>query len=135
MVRNSQRVEKHKRRSKNASGHRTAVTPHCKIWMERNGRIALSDWRVELLELVGETGSLAAAAKRLHVPYRTAWYKLKELEECWGVPLLVTASGGVAGGGSWLTTEAQELISRFRRISADIHQIVEKRYREEFRDG
>lgn len=122
-------------RLKHASGHRAAVTPRCKIWLERDGRIALSDWRVELLELVKETGSLAAAAKRLQVPYRTAWYKLKELEECWGAPLLVTASGGAAGGGSRLTTEAQELIGRFRRISADIHQIVEKRYREEFRHG
>ncbi len=122
-------------RLRNASVHRTAVTPRCKIWLERDGRIALSDWRVELLELVEETGSLAAAAKRLQVPYRTAWYKLKELEECWGVPLLVTVSGGVAGGGSRLTTEAQELIGRFRRISADLHQIVEKRYREEFRGG
>lgn len=113
----------------------TVLTPHCKIWLERDGQIALSDWRVELLELVQETGSLAAAAKRLKVPYRTAWYKLKDLEARWGIPLLVTASGGAAGGGSRLTKEAQQIVGRFQRVTAGVRQLVEERVREEFKDG
>ena len=49
-----------------------------KVWLERDGQVVLSDWRVELLEAIEATGSLARAAARLDVPYRTAWYKLKE---------------------------------------------------------
>ena len=111
-----------------------ALTPHYKVWLERDGQIALSDWRVELLELVEETGSLAAAAKRLKVPYRTAWYKLKDLEACWGMPLLVTESGGAQGGGSHLTPEAGQMVRHFRRIEAGICQLVEERFRKEFKN-
>lgn len=40
------------------------LVPRTKLWLEIDGRIALSDWRVRLLEAVGETGSLKAAAAR-----------------------------------------------------------------------
>ena len=39
-----------------------------KIWLERDGKVVLSDWRVELLAAVDETGSLARAARNLDVP-------------------------------------------------------------------
>jgi hypothetical protein len=55
-----------------------ALCPRSKVWLERGGQVVLSDWRVELLEAIEATGSLARAAERLDVPYRTAWYKLKE---------------------------------------------------------
>ncbi len=129
------RVNRRTTRPKIAAARHSGLAPHFKIWLERDGKIALSDWRVELLELIEETGSLAAAAKRLKVPYRTAWYKLKDLEKCWGFSLLVTESGGASGGGSRLTTEAQQLVIRFRRLTTDIQQIVEKRYQEEFKNG
>jgi hypothetical protein len=55
-----------------------ALCPRSKVWLERGGQVVLSAWRVELLEAIEATGSLARAAERLDVPYRTAWYKLKE---------------------------------------------------------
>jgi hypothetical protein len=55
-----------------------SLCPRSKVWLERGGQVVLSDWRVELLEAIEATGSLARAAERLEVPYRTAWYKLKE---------------------------------------------------------
>ena len=39
---------------------------------------AMREVRVALLEAIEATGSLARAADQLGVPYRTAWYKLKE---------------------------------------------------------
>ena len=33
-----------------------------KVWIEQDGEVMLSDWRVALLEAVEETGSLAEAA-------------------------------------------------------------------------
>ena len=38
------------------------VYARSKIWLDLNGRVALSEWRIQLLEAVGEAGSLAAAA-------------------------------------------------------------------------
>jgi molybdate transport system regulatory protein len=105
-----------------------------KVWIERDGDIALSNWRIELLEAVAATGSLAQAAVSLGVPYRTAWAKLKHTEECLGVRLIATKSGGAAGGGSELTPEALDLIARFRRASAGVAAFVEARFRAEFGD-
>jgi molybdate transport system regulatory protein len=105
-----------------------------KVWLERRGKVALSEWRIELLEAIAETGSLVRGAERMAVPYRTAWYKLKDIEECLGVKLLATQSGGAKGGGSDLTPEALDLIARFRRVTAGLSDLVEHRFRAEFAD-
>jgi molybdate transport system regulatory protein len=102
------------------------------VWLERGGRVVLSDWRVELLEAVEATGSLARAAERLEVPYRTAWYKLKEIERRLSVRLLETQSGGADGGGSQLTAEARQVVARFHRLNAGIDELIAERFRAEF---
>jgi molybdate transport system regulatory protein len=103
----------------------------CKVWIERADEVLLSEWRVALLEAVAETGSLAAAAAKLDVPYRTAWHKVKEAEESLGLRLLATESGGADGGGSRLTAEAHDLVVRFRRVTAGVAELVEDRFRAE----
>ena len=105
-----------------------------KVWVERAADVLLSEWRVELPEAVEETGSLARAAERLGVPYRTAWQKIKETEVQLGVRLLDTASGGAEGGGSQLTAEARDLVARFRRVTAGVADLVECRFRAELGD-
>ena len=105
-----------------------------KIWLERDGKVVLSEWRVELLEAIDETGSLTRAAQKLRVPYRTAWYKLKEIQQRSGLRLLETQSGGAEGGGSRLTPEGRALIERFRRASRGIAELVGERFRVEFDD-
>lgn len=105
-----------------------------KVWVEQGDDVLLSEWRVALLEAVDATGSLAGAAERLDVPYRTAWHKVKEIEERLGVRLLLTESGGADGGGSRLTDEAKDLIARFRRVTVGVADLVEHRFRVELGD-
>ena len=97
-----------------------ALTPRSKLWLELDGRIALSGWRVALLEAIEATGSLAAAAEQMDVPYRTATYKLREIETSLGVRLVATRSGGATGGGSQLTAEARDYIRRWHAFSDDL---------------
>lgn len=106
-----------------------------KVWVEQDGKVLLSDWRVALLEAVETTGSLAAAARQLEVPYRTAWRKLKALEAGWGVPLLITESGGPDGGRSTLTPEARELIRRFHLVAEGLQEQAAARFAAAFRTG
>lgn len=108
------------------------LTPYGKLWLERDGKIALSGWRVALLEAVEATGSLAAAAERLGVPYRTATYKLREIEANLGVRLLATRSGGATGGRSDLTPAARDLIRRWHAFSADLDAWIADRFRRTF---
>jgi molybdate transport system regulatory protein len=102
-----------------------------KLWVERDGEVALSEWRVELLLAIDETGSLAAAAERLHIPYRTAWYKLKGAEHCLGFRLVESESGGKTGGRTRLTPQGRDLAERFRAASEEIGHTARRRLESE----
>ncbi len=74
-----------------------------KLWMERDGLILFSEYRLRLLEHIAETGSLAEAAARMGLSYRRAWGKIKEIEANLGLPLVASRAGGAGGGETHLT--------------------------------
>lgn len=74
--------------------------------------------RVRLLELVGELGSIAQAAKAMGMSYKRAWYLLAAFGECFGEPLIVRQHGGKGGGSAQLTELGQEVVSRYRHMEA-----------------
>jgi molybdate transport system regulatory protein len=76
------------------------MRPCSNFWIEKDGKVVLSEWRVALLEAVERTGSIAAAATQQGVHFRVAWRKLKEMEEGLGVKLTQRFVGGKQGGGT-----------------------------------
>ncbi len=104
------------------------------VWLEKGGQVALSRWRVALLQAVEETGSISAAAQRMGVPYHRAWDKIHECEERLGVGLLTTQTGGVGGGGARLTSEGTDYVKRFQKLSRDLDELVEERFLDAFGD-
>jgi molybdate transport system regulatory protein len=92
------------------------VVPRQKLWLERDGRVVMSDYRVRVLELVAETGSLAKAATVMGLSYRRAWGKVKELEANLGMPLVQSEVGGAGGGHTALTLEGQALVNAYHRF-------------------
>ncbi|MEX1021687.1 MAG: LysR family transcriptional regulator [Dehalococcoidia bacterium] len=109
------------------------VVARSKVWVERDGVVLMSDYRARLLEAVEAHGSVAAAAEALRLPYRTAWKKLREMEDAAGVPLLDSGSGGAAGGQSQLTEAAREMVAAFRRVSDPVGDDVGARFDTETR--
>jgi molybdate transport system regulatory protein len=110
------------------------MRPRLKVWIEtEDGQVALSEWRVSLLEAVAERGSLVAAAQALGVPHRTAWQRIRQMEACLGVRLLATTSGGVGGGRSHLTPAAVDLVQRYRSLRSGLDDLVLERFGETFR--
>ncbi len=103
-----------------------------KCWVDVDGKLVLSDWRVDLLEAVDELGSLAAAAERFDVAYRVAWGKIKEIEKRLGYPLLEGQSGGAGGGSTRLTPAAHELLMRYNHFRAGLAELIEQRFAEAF---
>lgn len=104
-----------------------------KVWIETDdGHVALSEWRVSLLQAVAEHGSLVAAARALGVPHRTAWQRIQEMEACLGVRLLETASGGVGGGRSTLSPAALDLIARYETLRSGLDDLVHERFAHNF---
>ncbi len=102
-----------------------------KLWLEADGKLVMSDYRVRLLEAIAETGSLAKAAESMRLSYRRAWGKLKELEENLGYPLVESASGGESGGGSSLTDAALSFIVAYRRFQDRVTADMDRAFEEE----
>ncbi len=69
-------------------GQGSLMEPRIKLWLEKDGGVALSGYRVRLLSHIAETGSLAEAARRMGLSYRRAWGKIKEMEANLGVRLV-----------------------------------------------
>lgn len=102
------------------------------VWLESDGDVALSRWRVALLDEIGKTGSITSAAAAMKVPYRVAWTRVREMETRLGQTLVVGHVGGAGGGGAQLTPEAQSIIRRFRAFEQGMDSELLARYREHF---
>ncbi|HHB90310.1 MAG TPA: LysR family transcriptional regulator [Anaerolineae bacterium] len=97
------------------------LTIHTNIWLEtEDGDVALSRWRMELLENIHREGSISAAAKAMNIQYRLAWQRIHEMEERLGFPLVETTIGGRGGGGACLTPQAHLLLERLTELFAAI---------------
>lgn len=108
------------------------MRPRLNLWIEQDGEVVLSDWRVSLLEAIAETGSISSAAARMNVPYHRAWDKIHEMEEGLKVKLVEAQAGGAGGGGAHLTPEGEAYVERFRKFQAGFKEQVERRFAETF---
>ncbi len=108
------------------------MEPKANFWIESDGQVVLSQWRVELLEAIVETGSINAAADRMGIPYRLAWHRLREIEERLGIRLTESHAGGMSGGGTRLTTEGLEYIRKYHAFADGLMGIVTQRFEEIF---
>ena len=110
----------------------SSLSVHTNLWIEANGKVVLSRWRVQLLEAVDETGSISAAAERMRIQYRLAWERLEEMEEGLGIHLLDRHAGGAGGGGAQLTAAALELVARFNQLAAEVDTCRDEEFRQAF---
>jgi molybdate transport system regulatory protein len=111
------------------------MEPKFNVWVEHEGVVVLSAWRVKLLLTIEATGSITAAAAQLEVPYRRAWEKVQEIERGLGFKVIATAVGGHGGGGARLTPAGQRAIQQFQKLTEGLEGEIDKRYRKSFRDG
>ncbi|MCB1746663.1 MAG: LysR family transcriptional regulator [Gammaproteobacteria bacterium] len=80
--------------------------------------IAMGPGKADLLEAIGESGSISAAAKSLGMSYRRAWILVDTMNRCFREPVVSAASGGSGGGGASLTAHGAEILHRFRAMEA-----------------
>jgi molybdate transport system regulatory protein len=82
--------------------------------------------RVRLLELIGELGSIAQAAKAMGMSYKRAWYLLDAFGACFDGPLVVRHLGGKGGGSAQLTDLGAEVVKRYRAMEAIGQAAIQK---------
>lgn len=78
----------------------------------------LGPGRADLLEGIAETGSIAAAGRRMHMSYARAWNLAEELNALFRAPLIDAARGGAGGGGARLTPLGREVLDAYRAMEA-----------------
>jgi molybdate transport system regulatory protein len=100
------------------NSHSPNLTVHSNLWLEADGCVALSSWRVQLLEAIAATGSIRAAAAQMKITYALAWHRVDEMERALGVPLVDRQRGGPKGGSAQLTGAGLDCLERFNRFAA-----------------
>ena len=78
--------------------------------------IPIGPGKVQLLELIRDTGSIAAAGRNMGMSYKRAWHLVDTMNRCFKSPLVEASKGGAHGGGAQLTPRALKVIELYRRL-------------------
>lgn len=78
--------------------------------------------KIRLLEEIGRTGSISAAARALDMTYRRGWDLIDHMNKAFGQPLVHGTTGGQ--GGAQLTDLGRAVVARFRALEAEVTQVA-----------
>ncbi|HEX7389254.1 MAG TPA: ModE family transcriptional regulator [Acidiphilium sp.] len=74
--------------------------------------------RADLLEGIRDTGSIAAAGRRMGMSYKRAWQLAEALNTTFHSPVIQAAKGGIAGGGAQLTPLGAAVLEAYRKLQS-----------------
>ena len=103
--------------------------PRLRIRIVFGDTIILGPGKADLLALIRETGSIAAAGRAMSMSYKRAWSLVEEMNAAFRDPLVDSTRGGRTGGGARLTEAGDTVLAHYRRIEeitgdAGGHEIV-----------
>ncbi len=102
------------------------------VKLELKPRVMLGDVRAmgpgkaDLLELIEETGSISAAAKRMKMSYRRAWTLVEAMNGAFRNPLVQASTGGAGGGGARVSESGKEVLALYRRMQAELEAVAHR---------
>jgi molybdate transport system regulatory protein len=91
--------------------------------------IAMGPGKADLLRAIDETGSISAAARQMEMSYRRAWLLVDTMNQAFKSPVVVTLTGGKAGGGAAVTEFGKEVLRRYSAMEAKASASVAKELR------
>ncbi|MCZ7454050.1 winged helix-turn-helix domain-containing protein [Rhizobium rhizogenes] len=84
----------------------------------------LGHGKIELMELIVETGSISAAGRAMDMSYRRAWLLVDALNHMFRQPVIESQRGGKQGGGAALTAFGTELLARYRGMERRMIEVL-----------
>ncbi|HEX4122634.1 MAG TPA: LysR family transcriptional regulator [Verrucomicrobiae bacterium] len=84
----------------------------------RGRDVVLGPGKVELLELLVETGSLSETARRLRMSYMRAWTLVRTMNQCFREPVAVGERGGKRGGGMKVTVTGHRVLALYKEMES-----------------
>lgn len=70
--------------------------------------------KADLLEGIRDTGSIAAAGRRMAMSYKRAWTLVETLNSMFASPLVASTRGGAEKGGAELTELGRAVLENYR---------------------
>lgn len=78
------------------------------------GGFMMGPGKADLLDLIGETGSISAAGRRMKMSYKRAWMLVETMNAGFKEPLVISSRGGAKGGGAYLTETGRSVLRHYR---------------------
>jgi len=91
--------------------------------------IAMGPGKADLLRAIDETGSISAAARHMEMSYRRAWLLVDTMNQAFKSPVVVTLTGGRAGGGAAVTEFGKDVLRRYTAMEAKASASVARELR------
>ena len=106
---------------------RYTLRPRIRIVGE-TGTIVLGPGKADILEAIGRTGSIRAAAHELEMSYMRAWTLVRVMNAAFRSPLVEKERGGSAQGGAQLTARGEEVLRLYRQMEEKAARAVEREW-------
>jgi molybdate transport system regulatory protein len=85
---------------------------------------AMGPGKARLVELIGSTGSISAAARQMGMSYRRAWQLVDSINASFTEPVVLTAVGGKRGGGAVVTAFGERIVNDYHRMEAKASSVI-----------
>jgi molybdenum cofactor cytidylyltransferase len=82
----------------------------------------LTTENIQLLDMIGQTGSIQNACACMHISYSKGWKAVNTMERQLGFPVVRRTAGGADGGGSSLTERGVELLACYRLFRQKVYE-------------
>jgi len=105
-----------------------------KLWLETSGK-AFGIGPYKLMQGIRRHGSLSQAAKDLKMSYSQAHTMMKKLSRNLGFELISSHTGGIGGGETRLTPEADKLMKQYEEFYEECSVFIEKSFSAHFLEG
>lgn len=92
--------------------------PELQLRINLDPETLLGPGKAQLLQAIQETGSIAAAGRRMGMSYKRAWYLIDTMNAYFREPVVISVRGGNARGGAHLTDTGRAVLTGYRRIES-----------------
>lgn len=97
-----------------------------RCWIDIDGAKFFGPGRLELLQQIERSGSIASAAKAMGMSYKKAWAMVEEMNARGTRPYVVTQKGGTKGGGTQITDTGKRVMKAYEELVTKLDAVVVK---------
>ena len=105
---------------------RSNIAPRVRVRLDFGEGRRIGPGKIDLIDAVGRTGSIAAAGRSMGMSYRRAWLLVSAVNQMFDEPVVASHAGGREGGGAVLTDFGRRLVEAYRRVEAGTRDAATK---------